>query len=196
MYTGGVRATTGGVRATGGFSTTGGTTGAFSIGADSYAVVNAGLYVLHGVVYSFSGGSTSSALTHDSTSFCLRGVVGANPTYVAWAGAGFNVNQSNGGAVDSLILNAKTITISFKNAAGSPLRLQLNDAASNNWCYELGSSSGQITIPLTSFNTHCWDNTGNYFVPGTAITTIQMVVPGDAMVDRSFDFCMLGVEFR
>jgi hypothetical protein len=194
---GGARPAVGGARSTGGVSATGGTTGALSIASDGYAVVNAGLYVLHGVVYSFAGGSSSSiTLSYNSTSFCARGTVGANPTYVSWAGAGFNVNQTASGAVDPLVLNARVIVLSYTNAAGSQLRLQLNDAASNNWCYELGGSSSSATIPLTSFNTHCWDNSGTYFVPGTAITTIQMVVPGDSVVDRPFDFCMQGVQFQ
>jgi hypothetical protein len=168
-----------------------------NIASDGYAVVNAGLYVLHGVVYSFAGGSSSSVtLSYNSTSLCARGNVGANPTYVSWAGAGFNVNQTESGAVDPLVLSARVIVINYSNVAGSQLRLQLNDAAGNNWCYELTGSPSPATIPLTSLNTHCWDNLGTWFTPGTAITTIQMLVPGDSVVDRPFDFCMQGVQFQ
>ncbi len=202
---------TGGTKATGGYVGTGGTTytgtggstatGTMKIATDGYASIPAGLYMLHGYIYSFAGGSMSSIKLDYSTQryFCASGDVAANPTYVSYAGAGVNVNQvmaSSGSTVDSLVIDAKYIVVSFTNQAGSPLRVQLNDASNNDWCYDISNATSPVTIALTSFNTRCWDNSGSAFMPGTAITTIQLLVPGDSVVDRPFDFCLLGVTFE
>lgn len=205
MATGGT-SYTGGARSVGGFGTGGSLPmGSMKISTDGYAAIPAGLYTLHGYIYSFAGGSLSyikldygSLASGSNRSFCGSGVVAANPTYVSYAGAGVNVNQataSSGSTVDSLTIDAKYITVSFTNQGGSQLRVQLNDATNNNWCHDISGATSPVTIPLTAFNTHCWDNSGVPFAPGTAITTIQLLVPGDAVVDRPFNFCLLGVTF-
>ena len=201
---------TGGAKATGGYVGIGGmtytgtggstVTGTMKIATDGYASIPAGLYLLHGYIYSFAGGSMSYIQLDYSTYqyFCAKGDVAANPTYVSYAGAGVDVNQvsaSSGSTVDSLVIDAKYIVVSFTNQAGSPLRVQLNDASNNDWCYDISDATSPVTIPLTSFNTRCWDNSGAAFMPGTAITTIQLLVPGDSVVDRPFNFCLLGVTF-
>jgi hypothetical protein len=168
---------------------------------DGWAAVSAGLYVLHGYIYSFAGGSSSSLTLNYGTytSFCAMGNVAANPTYISYAGAGFNVNQtqtSAGGVADSLIIDAKAMIVSFTNQGNSSLRVQLNDPANNNWCYDITNTASPVTIPLTLFNTHCWDNSGAFFAPSTPITTIQLVVPGDSVVDRPYSFCLLGITFQ
>jgi hypothetical protein len=127
------------------------------------------------------------------------GTVAANPTYISYAGAGFDVNQppsSSGGAAASLTIDAKSMTVSFTNPGNSPLRIQMNDPANDNWCYEISNMTSPVTIPLTSFNTHCWDDSGASFAPGTAITSIALVVPGDSVVDTPYSFCLLGVTFE
>jgi hypothetical protein len=208
VSTGGTKSTggtvsTGGTKSTGGTAGTGGSTatGTMKIGVDGYAWIPAGMYVLHGYVYSFAGGSlTYVKLDYGTyTSFCASGDVAANPTYISYAGVGLNVNQttsSSDSTVQPLVINAKYVVVSFTNPGGSPLRLQLNDASGDRWCYDLSNTSSPASIPLTAFNTHCWDNSGAAFAPGTAITSIEMLVPGDAVVDRPFNFCLLGLTFQ
>jgi hypothetical protein len=203
-YTGGASYNpTGGAKSTGGTFATGGSTaiGTMTVQPDGFASIDAGLYKLHGYIYSFAGGSSSSlTLSYGTyTSFCAMGTVGANPTYISYAGAGFNVNQTttaSGSAASSLTISAKTMIVSFTNQGNSQLRVQLNDPANNNWCFDVTNATSPVTIPLSLFNTHCWDNSGAYFSPGTAITTIQLVVPGDSVVDRPYSFCLLGIVFE
>jgi len=202
-YTGGASYNpTGGAKSTGGTYGTGGSTpmGSMKIATDGWASVPAGIYTLHGYIFSFAGGSSSSiTLTYGLTSFCAMGNVAANPTYISYAGAGFSVNQpssSTGGPADLLAINAKVMTVSFTNPGNSPLRIQMNDPANDNWCYDISNATSPITIPLTLFNTHCWDGSGSSFTPGTPITSIQLVVPGDSIVNRAYNFCLLGITFQ
>jgi hypothetical protein len=171
--------------------------GAPAIGGDGYASVDAGAYVFVGYVSSYTGGSGSSIqLTYGSTSFCAAGSVGVNSAYQSWAGAGFNVNQSptdEGGAAASLALDASQLTLTFSNAAGSPLEIQLIDNSFRYWCYILTNVASPAVIPLSSFNSACWDDSGLAFTPGTEIQAIQLIVPGSASSTTPFDFCFLGL---
>ena len=206
-YAGGTKATggytysyAGGTKATGGATGTGWTspTGAMKIGTDGYVSMAAGMYLLHGYVSSFEGGSgTSNQLTYGTNNICASGIVASNPNYISYAGIGINVNQNSASSTDpstgSLAIDATNITVSFSNDYQSQLRLQLNDLAGNNWCYDITGYPSPVTIPLSSFNTRCWDNSGEPFKPGTAITSLSLVVPGDATSDRKFSFCLYSV---
>jgi hypothetical protein len=208
-YAGGAKASggssysyAGGTKATGGATGTGGTrpTGAMKIGTDGYVSMAAGMYLLHGYVGSFEGGSGSSnQLTYGTNNICASGIVASNPNYISYAGIGINVNQNSASSTNpstgSLAIDATNITVSFSNDYQSQLRLQLNDSAGNNWCYDITGYSSPVTIPLSSFNTRCWDNSGDPFKPGTAITSLSLVVPGDATSDRKFSFCFYSVYF-
>ena len=211
LYTGGAKAAsggntpinTGGAQATGGSFGTGGATATSSmkIANDGWAEDSAGLYVLHGYIFSFAGGSSSSITLNWDTysSFCAKGTVAANPTYISYAGAGFDVNQpttSSGGAAALLVIDAKLMIVSFTNPGNSPLRIQMNDPNNDNWCYDISNATSPVTIPLASFNTACWNDSGSFFAPGTAITSIALVVPGDSVVDTPYSFCLLGVTFE
>jgi hypothetical protein len=88
------------------------------------------------------------------------------------------------------------MTVSFANPGGSPLELQLNSSTSTYWCYELAGATSPVTIPLTSFNTQCWDNDGQSFAPGTAITSIDLVVPGSDTSSTPYNFCFLGLTIQ
>ncbi|MDP9151217.1 MAG: hypothetical protein M3O36_14915 [Myxococcota bacterium] len=174
--------------------------GAPVIGDDGYVNVSAGPSVLTGYVYSFVGGSSSSiALTYGATSFCASGTVGENSAYQSYAGAAFAVNQartSTGGSVSPLLLSGTSITVRFANYGNSPLEIQLVDGRNISWCYSLPPSSSVATVPLTSFNTRCWDNSGASFAPGSAITAMQLVVPGSATSVTPFNFCFLGLTIQ
>ncbi|HSY21542.1 MAG TPA: hypothetical protein VK841_05480 [Polyangiaceae bacterium] len=171
--------------------------GAPAIGGDGYASIDAGAYIFVGYVSSYTGGSGSSIeLTYGSTSFCASGSVGVNSAYQSWAGAGFNVDQSpssEGGTAASLALDASELTLTFSNAAGSPLEIQLIDDSFRYWCYTLTNVTSPAQIPLASFNSACWDGSGLAFTPGTAIQAIQLIVPGSASSTTPFDFCFLGL---
>jgi hypothetical protein len=171
--------------------------GAPAIRSDGYVSVDAGAYVFVGYVSSYTGGSGSSIeLTYGSTSFCAAGSVGANSAYQSWAGAGFNVNQSQsgeGGTAASLALDAHDLSLTFTNTAGSPLEIQLTDSTFRYWCYTLTDVASPVVIPLSSFNSACWDGSGTKFTPGTEIQAIQLIVPGSATSTTPFDFCFLGL---
>jgi hypothetical protein len=84
--------------------------------------------------------------------------------------------------------------VSYVNVGGSRLELQLWDG-SHYWCAYLPASKtpNTTTIPFSKLNTRCWDGTGDTFVSGTPITTVQLVVPGSATQDTTFDYCFLGL---
>ena len=174
--------------------------GAPTIGGDGYVTLSSGGYTLSGGVSDNSGGSgTSIALTYGSSSFCASGTVGINTSYQAWAAAGFNVNQSrsnDGGGAGSLPFAPQSVTLSFSNAAKSPLQIELSDDHFIFWCYTLTQLTSPVTIPLASFNTACWDQSGTSFPPGTAIQSLQLVVPGSATSSTPFDFCFLGMTIE
>jgi hypothetical protein len=166
-----------------------------------YATVPAGTVILSGYVTSSAGGSGSSiSLTCTENSFCASGTVGASSTYNSWANAGFNVNQAKGGASGStnpLPLVGSTISVSYVNRAGSRLQLELWDG-SDYWCCYLppATSPTTTTIPFSSLNTKCWDNSGTAFTSGTSITALQLTVPGGATSPTPFDYCFLGLTVQ
>jgi len=170
------------------------------IGADGTITITTGNYVLVGGVASSAGGSGSSiTLTYDSTSFCASGTVGANSTYQSWAQAGFAVNQpptATGSPAQPISFSGNSITLAYTNPGASPLRIQLSDASYTYWCYQLDGSTSPVTIPLSSFNTKCWDNSGTPFVSGTQVQNINMLVPGSNTRTTPFSFCFNGLSIQ
>jgi len=170
-----------------------------AIGGDGYLTLDAGPYVFVGYVSSSVGGSSSTiSLTYGATSFCASGVVGANETFNSWATAGFNVDQTQGtqATAKTLLLSASSITLAFSNQGGSPLMMQLIDQGYNYWCYPLTGASSPATIPLSSFNSQCWDDSGQAFTPGTPILAIQLEVPGSDSADTPYSFCFFGMTIQ
>jgi hypothetical protein len=144
------------------------------------------------------GSSTSISLTYGPTSFCASGVVAENDTFNSWATAGFNVDQTKASqaTAKTLLLSASSITLAFSNQGGSPLLVQLLDQGYNYWCYELTGATSPVTIPLSSFNSACWDNSGQAFTPGTPIIAIQLDVPGSNTSTTPYSFCFLGMTIQ
>jgi hypothetical protein len=171
-----------------------------TIADNGLLTIDAGAYALIGNVGDFAGGNGGSmSLTYGSSSFCLSGTVPPNSTYQSFAGVGFGVAETQtptGGQVTTLPLTATSITVNFANYDGSPLRFQLSSINYQYWCYDLTGASSPITIPLTSFNTACWDNSGQAFVSGTGITELQFNVPGSNTSPTPYDFCMLGLSIQ
>jgi hypothetical protein len=52
------------------------------------------------------------------------------------------------------------------------------------------------TIPLSEFNTKCWDGSGTAPSVGTAVASIILLVPSKATADTPFAACMTGVQFK
>jgi hypothetical protein len=76
-------------------------------------------------------------------------------------------------------------------------RVQISDAgAQTTWCIDSGKWESGTAIPITSFNTACWDNSGTYLTTGTQIQAIHLMVSADATVARPFSFCLTGVTFE
>jgi hypothetical protein len=171
-----------------------------TIGNDGYVTVDAGSIALLGYVGSYIGGSASTVtLTYGSTAFCASGSVAPNGAYQSYAGAGFNVDQtvsSEGGTASSIPIEGSSMTLSYQNFAGSPLRLQIIDTSYNYWCYTLTQSAGPVTIPMSSFNSHCWNGSGQSFQTGTGVSALQLIVPGGDTVSTPFNFCFLGVTIQ
>lgn len=183
-------------------ATDAGAPGAPTINVNSgYTTIATGTVVMSGYVSSFIGGSGSTiGLTYTATSFCASGTVGASTTYNSWAGAGFNVNQSqsgSSGSTNQLTLVGSSVTVSYVNKGGSPLELQLWDG-SDYWCYNLPPSTtpNTVTVPFSKLNSQCWDGSGTAFTSGTPITTVQLDVPGAATTTTPFDYCFLGLTVQ
>jgi hypothetical protein len=165
--------------------------------------LSTGTVVMSGYVASNAGGSGSSiSLTCTDNSFCASGTVGASPTYNSWANTGFSVNQKQSGGSGStgaLALVGTTMSISYENRGGSGLELVLWDNGSSRyWCYYLPPATGPTTatVPLTKLNTQCWDNSGLAFESGTAISMVQLAVPGSSTQVTPFDYCFLGLTVQ
>jgi hypothetical protein len=169
-----------------------------------YTTVVTGPIVMSGYVTGTTQGPGSTIkLEYLPNAFCASGSVGASPTYNSWAVASFAVNQpetSSGGPMQQpLVLTGNEISVTYSNSGGSTLELQLWDnKAGAFWCYYLppATTSTTITVSFASLNTSCWDGSGTAFVSGTAITAVQLAVPGDARTARPFDYCFLGLTVK
>jgi hypothetical protein len=168
-----------------------------------YTTVPTGDLVLSGYVNGTTQGSGSSiTLTYNENSFCAQGVVGPSRTYNSWAVVSFNVNQpasESSGSVQPVVLNGSEVDITYSNRGGSKLEFQLWDSTGSEfWCSYLpaSTSANTMAIRFSDLNSKCWDNTGTAFVSGTAITAVQLSVPGDAVNKTPFDFCFLGLTIK
>jgi hypothetical protein len=157
----------------------------------------------HGFAYTVTDDLGSSALPTDFSacdgsgcSICSSGTVVADIGYAGWAGLGADVNQVDtaDAPVGTVVPSGTGLQISYTNAGGSPLRIQIQDETTDTqWCYTLGGSGGTVTVPWTSFNTTCWDTSlGEYYLPGQAITGVQLVVPGSAEYSTPYSICLDG----
>ena len=89
------------------------------------------------------------------------------------------------------------MSVAFTNPGKSVLRFQISDATYTYWCYQItGNVTSPVVIPLTSFNTKCWDNSGTAFVPGTPIQTFDIVIPGSNNQTTPFSFCFEGMGLK
>jgi poly(3-hydroxybutyrate) depolymerase len=139
-------------------------------------------------------GSCTPALS--GSSMCASGTVGADATLTTSAGVGFDFQpESPGSSASPITLSSSSVTISFSNAGGSNLVVNLvsDPSGSTFWCYELRGATSPVTIPLSSFNTACWNSSGQSLSPGTQVAGIFVYVPSSATTNVPFDFCLLGI---
>jgi cellulose 1,4-beta-cellobiosidase len=137
------------------------------------------------------------------SALCTAGTVTADPTYDSTAGLGFNFSQDTAGdgGVDAGSVGAiaigQSITITVEKsgvtAVNSALRVQLTDSNNNFYCYA-GRWSDGAAIPITQFNTRCWDNSGTYATPGSLFKRVDIVVPSSASTDQPFAYCLTNVS--
>ena len=139
-------------------------------------------------------GNCSPALS--GSSICASGTIGADATLTTSAGLGFDFQPQDGSAATPLAISGSNLTLTFSNAGGSNLVVNLvgDQSGSTFWCYELKGATSPVTIPLSSFNTACWDNSGQPFSPGTSVAGIFVYVPSQASTAVPFEFCLLDVE--
>lgn len=203
---GGYPTTFGGYPTTTTGGTSSGNTGGVSSGGGSLNVT-AGGYVQSSTYKGYawtatespSKGSTITPANFETvtsaTQLCASGSVAADASYGGVAMLGINLNQPSTGGTGSegsYTPTGGSVTVSVTNTGGSTLRVQIQapggDTNENlRWCATLSGSGG--TIALSSFNTHCWDNSGQAYA-GQALQSVMILVPGGNATATSFNFCL------
>jgi hypothetical protein len=148
------------------------------------------------------------------SALCTAGAVTKDPTYQSAAALGFNLQQTppgdvgTGAGIDAGLSAAPLGTVTIptsiavtvkKFGAGSgnsALRVQLTDSNDHFFCALEGSWSSGQPIPITHFNSKCWDNSGTYATPTMSFKRIDVLVPSSAAVDRPFSFCLTAVTLQ
>jgi hypothetical protein len=138
------------------------------------------------------------------SSLCVAGTITADPTYQSVAGVGFTLNQDattavaagvDGGVAPGTITVPNTITISVAKSGDGmtgnlSLRAQLTDPNGVAYCY---GGSMAAPIPITKFNTKCWNNTGDFATSTTPFAKVDVIVPSAAASDQLFSYCITNV---
>ncbi len=178
-------------------------TGSMTVGADSYAVQGP----LHGYWGSWVWQTsivpatciTPSSNLGPQTALCVGGTVAQDATFASAAGLIFDVNQAQSTASSNpldAIPAPTSVTVTLVNPGGSPIRVQLSnssDISSPAYCVDSDHFQSGQPIPITSFNTKCWDNSGTFLGAGTPINTIAMYAYGSSTAPTPFSFCLTGV---
>ena len=115
-------------------------------------------------------------------------------TWGSVVGIGFNLNQTNvQGSSAGLVSAPSYLTFYYSKSGTAELRLQIGDG-STSWCFDTGgvNYSGQ-SIPVSEFNTKCWDNSGTYLSSGTPIRNVELVIPSQDATSLTFSDCLLDI---
>jgi hypothetical protein len=212
----------GGVAVIGGASTSGGTVDAGEAtgttcngvsvpGASGTLDVSDGNYVsagtLQGYGFSFvcSGSSVPVCVTPScdstgcvppfgATALCVGGTIAADTTQGSCAGVGFMLSQSDGGT-SSTVPAPTSLTITYDNFGALPVSIGLGSGGTS-WCVDTSASVSGQAIPITSFNTTCWNNEGTFLNPGDPIDNIHLTLNADASQSKIFSVCLTGVLFN
>lgn len=176
---------------------------AWTVGNDGFVKAPiAGGGCWHG--YAFAGADTASTAMPTSFAMCgagcmlrFSGSVAASATFSGTAYLGFNVGQAANGTSGTVVPAGAGLTVNFTNTGGSPLRVQIqgptgDTVATDRWCADLVGAAGPVTVPYTTFNTMCWDNSGTAYAK-QPIKAIQLVIPGSDMEAVPFDVTLTSV---
>jgi len=177
---------------------------AFAVAADGFVrAPAAGGQCWHGYASAGKGAmDTGSTLMPTSFAMCgmgcmlhFSGTLGASTAANNYTGVvymGFNVAEAAGGGTKGTVKPAGTgLTVTYTNTGASPIvRVQIG-AGNTYYCATLTASG--MTVPYAMFNTACWDNSGTAYAAGTAIDTVQIVLPG-ADAAAPFDFTLVSVK--
>jgi hypothetical protein len=131
-----------------------------------------------------------------TSSICATGMVAADMTYNSVAGLGFNLNQSVTGDMLGTVAAPAYVTVNASLFGGGvDARVQLSGANGIYYCVEAGRWVSGVPIPITNFNSSCWDGTGMTLYSGAPISAINLVIPSDATAERRFSLCLTNVTF-
>jgi hypothetical protein len=128
--------------------------------------------------------------------------VTGDPTFYQVAGIGFNFNQdagTDGGTTSALgtinIGNSITVSVTKSGSllGNSALRVQLTDANNKFYCYGGQVQSG-VPIPISQFNTTCWNNMGESATSSMLFKRVDVQVTGSVSTDEPFAFCLTNVS--
>ena len=171
---------------------------AFDVTSDGFVRAPGSSGCWHG--YASAGGDTGSTVAPKMFNSCgegcmikASGTVGpanADNDYVGSIYIGFNVNQGSGSSSRGTVTPTGTgLNVVFTNTGGSAtVRVQIS-AGNTRWC---ALATSGTTIPYTTFNTACWDDSGTAYGK-QAIDTVQLVIPG-VEEESPFDITLVSVK--
>src|SRR6478609_2154393 len=143
--------------------------------------------------------------------YCAQGTVGANEDSESMALLGFNLNEDPATADCSYNPESSTsegppgIALTGTGIAANivkqgedtafTFRVQIqgpNGAtdANDRWCATITETQGKIFVPYDSFNTKCWDDSGDGYT-GQPISAVVFLVPGKP-TPVPYNFCVNG----
>jgi hypothetical protein len=136
-------------------------------------------------------GSTSCVAT---SAMCVAGSTAAADTADWGAALGFNLNQAIGsGATASYAVPSNATGISVLLSNFPPGTRVAIDHGGAEYCAPLPAAASTVGWP--QFNTQCWNDQGAYLSgPPNDATYIHVIVPAIGS-PRSFDFCIISVDF-
>ena len=210
----------GGAPATGGAQATGGTPAACAGVAVPTTTAGVGMVVAsNGYVTSYYSTATGFAYTWVGTgsivpatcivpscttagcspsfganAICAAGKVAGDSTYSSVVGFGFNLMQANTSTDAPTMVSAPSyMTFYYTKSGTGQLRLQISNGTKS-WCFDtLGVNYSGFSIPISEFNTACWDNSGTYLTSGTSIQSVELIIPS-GLSAVTFSDCLLDVK--
>ncbi|MGD0838228.1 MAG: hypothetical protein ABSB49_16445 [Polyangia bacterium] len=125
----------------------------------------------------------NSTIWDEGNALCATGSVPALPTpttsavYAAYWGLQIGVNVKPASTSGPIGVAYRTITVNLTGSPTSGLRIELHrygDSAGSDYCASLPVPAAPV--PLTSFNTSCWDNSGTFLTTADAPNIDQISV--------------------
>jgi hypothetical protein len=166
---------------------------------------------LHGFGFAYRGTSSNSTTCiypdcteagctpafRDGSAICATGIVTKDSSYNSVAGLGVYVNQRQADSAISYLTIPKSITIGTytgNSAANAYLRVSVIDTSGNDYCVDAGDWESGTPIPITLFNTACWNGSGESASASTRVKEVAVYVFSSATADRSFNYCVTDIR--